>query len=110
AKQASVLALVNEPDKLEALLSKPFTPGQLLKTIADRRIGLSIPPETLIASALDHAEQHFEAAFGEGYWVDHWRYNLDLIETYLAVYPDQKDELLFGEPSVPYFDSPAVVK
>ncbi|UCC88465.1 MAG: hypothetical protein JSV81_03915, partial [Anaerolineales bacterium] len=110
AKRASVLALVNKPDELEALLTKPFTPGQLLKTIADRRIGLSVSPETLIASALGHAEQHFEAAFGEGYWVDHWHYNLDLIETYLTVYPDQKDELLFGKPSVPYFDSSAVVK
>jgi hypothetical protein len=109
AWRASILALVNEPDKLEALLAKPFTPGQLLKTIADRRIGLSVPPEELVAKVLDHAEQHFEAAFGEGYWVDHWRYNLDLIDSYLAVYPDQKDELLFGKQTVPYFDSPAVV-
>ena len=24
---------------------------------------------------------------GEGYWVDHWTYNLDLIESYLSIFP-----------------------
>ena len=110
ANYASVLALVNEPDKLQPYLTEPFTPGQLLKTIADQRIGLSVPPEDLVATALTHAEQNFGASFGEGYWVDHWRYNLDLIDSYLSVYPDLKDELLFGKPAVPYFDSPAVVQ
>ncbi|HQF00377.1 MAG TPA: cellobiose phosphorylase, partial [Anaerolineae bacterium] len=57
-----------------------------------------------------HAEQHFVASFGEGYWTDHWFYNLDLLETYLAVYPDKKADLLFGQPVVPFFDSPAVVQ
>ena len=56
-----------------------------------------------------YAEQHFEAIFGEGYWIDHWFYNLDLIDTYLAVYPDKKDTLLF-DTSILYFDSPVFVQ
>ena len=55
------------------------------------------------------AEQHLEARFGEGYWIDHWTYNLDLIESYLAVYPDRLHALLF-ESSLPFFDSVAHVK
>jgi hypothetical protein len=109
ARRASVLALVDQPDELEGVLARPFTPGQLLKEISNRRIGLTVAPDDFVAAALADAEQHFEAAFGEGYWVDHWTYNLDLIDTYLAVYPDKKEELLFGKPVVPFFDSPAVV-
>ncbi|MGC9333826.1 MAG: cellobiose phosphorylase, partial [Anaerolineae bacterium] len=108
--RSAVLALVKEPDKLAPLLAQPFTPGTLLRAITDREIGLKANPEALVAEALSHAEQHFQAAPGEGYWIDHWSYNLDLIETYLAVYPDQKDDLLFNQPVVPFYDSPAVVQ
>jgi hypothetical protein len=107
--RSAVLALVAEPDKLAPLLAQPFTPGKLLRVIADEEIGLEVSPELLVAKILTHAESQFQAAFGEGYWIDHWTYNLDLIETYLAVYPDKKEELLFGR-SVPFFDSSAIVQ
>jgi hypothetical protein len=100
---------VNGLDTLEQALSRPFTPGRLLRAITDRGIRLTVSPEAFLAEVLSHAEQGFEATFYEGYWVDHWFYNLDLIDTYLAVYPDKKDELLFDRP-VPSFDSPAVVQ
>ena len=109
-RRAAVLALVERPEGLESVLSQPFTPGQLLRAIADGQMSPKVGPEALVAEALTHAEQHFQATHGEGYWIDHWIYNLDLIETYLAVYPDRKDDLLFGRPIVPFFDSPAVVQ
>jgi hypothetical protein len=34
--------------------------------------------------------------FLDGYWSDHWTYNLDLVEEYLAIFPDHKEELLTG--------------
>jgi hypothetical protein len=108
--RSSVLALVEEPDKLAPLLAQPFTPGKLLRAIADEEIGLKADPELLVAKILTHAEPHFQAAFGEGYWIDHWTYNLDLIETYLAVYPDRKSDLLFGEDAVTFFEGPAFVQ
>ena len=109
-QRAAVLALVERPEELEPVLAQTFTPGQLLRTLADREIGLKVSPEVLVAEALSHAEQHFQAAVGEGYWIDHWLYNLDLIETYLAVYPERKDHLLFDQAIVAFFDSPAVVQ
>jgi len=109
-QRAAVLALVERPEELGPVLAQPFSPGQLLRAITDREIGLKVSPEALVAEALSHAEQHFQATVGEGYWIDHWTYNLDLIETYLAVYPDRKDNLLFDQPVVSFFDSPAIVQ
>lgn len=40
----------------------------------------------------------FEAKFGEGYWSDHFVYLIDLVTSYLAVYPDKKQELLYNTP------------
>jgi hypothetical protein len=105
--QADLLALTDDAAKLKPLLARPFTPGSLLKAVADQHIKLKVTPEAFIKTALTHAEQHFEATFGEGYWIDHWFYTLDLIDTYLAVYPDQKDALLF-DTTLPYFDSPEI--
>ncbi len=107
--RVAALALVEEPDKLAPLLDQPFTPGKLLRAIADEEMGLKVAPEALVGKILAHAEAHFQAAFGEGYWIDHWFYNLDLIDTYLAVYPDKKEELLFGR-LIPFFDSLAFVQ
>ena len=109
-RRAEVLALVERPAGLESTLSQPFTPGRLLRVINDGELGLKVSPEALVAEALSRAEQQFQASYGEGYWIDHWTYNLDLIETYLAVYPDREDDLLFAPHAVPYFDSPAVVQ
>ncbi|HTP07469.1 MAG TPA: cellobiose phosphorylase, partial [Anaerolineae bacterium] len=95
--------------KLEALLSQPFTPGKLLKFLVDHGIQLSVSLEDFLAQVMSAAAQHLEAKFGEGYWIDHWTYNLDLIESYLAIYPDQQHALLF-ESALPFFDSPTRVQ
>ncbi|MBQ1492710.1 MAG: hypothetical protein IIZ39_12190, partial [Blautia sp.] len=42
----------------------------------------------------------------EGYWSDHWDYNMDLIEDYLAVFPEKERELL-SDDSYTWF-APAV--
>lgn len=108
--RAAVLAMVEHPEGLEGLLAQPFTPGHLLRAIADEEMGLKVRPEEFVAAALTHAQQHFQAAPEGDYWIDHWTYNLDLIETYLAVFPDRKDDLLFGWQAVPFFDNPAIVQ
>jgi len=109
-KLAAILAQVVEPEKLRAVLEKPFTPGKLLKYIEDNHLSLFILPDEFLSFALKEAEQYIQADFFEGYWIDHWEYNLDLIESYLAVYPDLQDHLLFGQADLPFYDSPAVVQ
>ena len=106
---ADALALVERPEPLAEALARPFTPGGLLHIVSDRALGLKVDPADFVTTALAHADAHFEAEFGEGYWIDHWFYNLDLIDSTLALYPDRKRTLLF-EKRVPYFQSPASVQ
>ncbi len=108
-RQAAVLALVDQPDLLRPLLSQPFTAGSLLKTVAQHGIRLTVPPAALVEAAAAQADWEFAATFTEGYWVDHWFYNLDLLDAYLAIYPDRKDELLFKK-TVPYYQGAAFVQ
>lgn len=109
-QRAAVLALADDPASLAAVLAQPFTPGELLKQVIVRQINLSVPVENFLSFALGQAEQHFEANFGEGYWIDHWTYNLDLIENYLAIYPERQQELLFDKPEFTFYDSAATVQ
>jgi hypothetical protein len=49
------------------------------------------------------------AEFTTGFWADHWTYIVDLINGWLAVYPDWEERILF-DTKLPYFFSPASVK
>jgi len=51
-----------------------------------------------------------EAEYGEGYWIDHWTYNLDLVESYLSVFPEKSGNLIFKDKNFMFFDSPYRVK
>jgi len=105
-----LLKLVNFPEKLAVLLENRFTPGGLLKFIADRQIGLSVSPESFLMQVMARAEAHLEADFGEGFWIDHWTYLLDQIKSYLAIFPERKIDLLFGTDDIPFYQSPAQVR
>ena len=109
-KRKSILDMAVHPDQLESLLKKPFTPGGLLKSIEEKKIDLHLPAINFLQQVLAEAEQHFEAEFGEGYWTDHWTYNLDLIDCFLAVNPDRKAALLFERDDLPFFESPVFVQ
>ncbi len=108
--QDSILKLVVQPERLEPFLKEPFTPGSLLKYLDQNGISLRIPTIDFLHTTLEAAEQYFEAEFGEGYWVDHWTYNLDLIQSFLNIYPDRIEALLFNRDDLPFFDSPAFVQ
>lgn len=108
-RQAAVLALVDRPEGLRPLLGRPSTIGQLLAAVVRQGLHLTVPPEAFAEVAAAQADWEFAAEFGEGYWVDHWFYNLDLLDSYLAIYPDRKDELLFTK-TVPYYQGAAFVQ
>lgn len=82
-------------ESAKELLSKPFTPGAF--AMAAENWGLS-REDTLSLTAKAVCASHSEpnADFSEGYWCDHWTYNLDLIESYLSVYPEREQKLIFG--------------
>ncbi|SEU24299.1 cellobiose phosphorylase [Paenibacillus sp. NFR01] len=96
-------------EELVKLCRGKFTPGRLINYIADHHIALSVTEEEFLSEVMAKSQQNIEAAFGEGFWSDHWTYNLDLVEGYLDIFPDKKNELLFGDNSYAFYDSPAYV-
>ncbi len=110
ARRAKLQQRLGLPDSIMALLAGTFTPGSVLRAIQDQGLTLPLSWDELLVEILAQAQQHFEADFGEGFWADHWTYNMDLVENYAAVYPERMTDLLFGSVRVPFFDSPAVVR
>ncbi len=93
-------------DRLNKFFEKSFTPGKLMKFAEDNNITIN---EELTNEIFANSSQILEANFGEGYWIDHFTYNLDLIEAYKAIYPDKMNALLFEDNSYMFYDSPAIV-
>lgn len=90
-----------------ALLINPFTPGMLAMALEDWGMGANA--ETLVSAAVCASNSEPNATFSEGYWCDHWTYNLDLIESYLSVYPEQAEKLLFEDRRYRWYESRALV-
>lgn len=87
------------------LLKKDFTPGELAKVLFD--LDQDIEPEML--RILAKCYYVIRANYGEGYWEDHFTYLYDLIDSYLAVWPDKEKEVLFSR-MLPFFVSPVSVR
>ncbi len=94
--------------KLKRLLKKGFSPGELLKFVL-RECPIKGRPEGFLSSVLSVSHKHEQAEFGEGYWSDHWTYNLDLIESYLRLYPEQVRTLLLEKKVFHFYLSDAYV-
>jgi hypothetical protein len=90
------------------LNSGPLRPGQLFLLIEQQNIELMISRQKFIDTVAAAAEYFPMAVYKTGFWADHWTYYVDLIESYLSVYPDWEERIMFDE-SLPYFFSPAAV-
>ncbi|OAA31948.1 hypothetical protein AT15_03740 [Kosmotoga arenicorallina S304] len=99
-----------DTEKLKGFLIKGyFTPGKVASLIERKNIKLKVPEDEFIRKLIEISEEEVDAVHGEGYWTDHWTYNLDLIESYLEVYPENKKELLFDDCDYTYYDNAMVV-
>jgi hypothetical protein len=104
----ALLAYARQPEGLAPLFQRQFTPGELLDAALGAQV--TIPVGEFLEQVFAQAEAHIQAQHGEGFWVDHWTYNLDLIEAYLAIFPEGKEDLLFRSEPLPFFDNAAVVQ
>jgi len=75
-------------------LKKDFRPGDMMTFIKKQNISLKVPAEEFLSKILRISHKHELADHGEGFWADHWTYNLDLIESYLSLYPEDLRSLL----------------
>lgn len=80
--------------ELTTFVESPFTPGALWAKLDDV---LGEWKESLFYQIIDFADSMVNGSFGEGYWSDHWTYNLDLIEDYLEINPEKEKEMLYEE-------------
>lgn len=107
SEDAKADILAEYPQAAE-ILSGEFTPG----TVAMAAEDWGMPPQetrNFTARVICAADSEPNADFGEGYWCDHWTYNLDLIESYLAVYPEQKGALLFEDARYRWYETRCLV-
>lgn len=96
-------------EKMVTLLNTSFTPGAIVNLMEQEKITSKVSEEELLKEIFEHAEYEICADFGEGYWVDHWTYILDLVENFEAIYPDQMNSALYQDESYLYYDSPVTV-
>jgi len=99
-----------DAQKMAHIVSKPFFIGEIFQYILENNITLPCSYEQFVRELLGLATSSEEAAFGEGYWSDHWTYNTDLLESFNSIYPDRAKELLFDKNIFTYFDTNAFVK
>ncbi len=99
-----------DAEKMKVFLSQGyFTPGKAAMFIERENIRLNIEEEEFIRKLIELSEEEVDAVHGEGFWTDHWTYNLDLIESFLQIFPDHEKKLLFEEHDYTYYDNSEVV-
>ena len=87
----------------------PFRPGQLFELMSVANVELIIPIHNFIDMVAAAAEFYPMAVYESGFWADHWTYFMDFIDSFLAIYPDHEERVLYDE-NINYFFSPATVK
>lgn len=96
-------------EKLDELLIRSFEPSELYTLLKDNSSCLTNDVDDLFSNIINNSKQVIEATFAEGYWIDHWTYNVDLLENYVSIYPDKLDELLLKD-DYKYFYSTVYVE
>ena len=96
--------------KISSFLKKPYTPGELILFIENSKIKLKTTYDKFLNLVVCNSQKIEEAEHGEGFWTDHWAYNLDLLESFLGVYPEKLKEILCDKKVFTFFDNSETVK
>lgn len=97
-------------EEIVKMLEKAFTPGLLLMGIEQMQAVVKKGTvDEFLNNLLENCTKEDYATFKEGYWTDHWIYNIDLLEQFIQVYPDKVQEIMFGEADYTYYDNDEVV-
>ena len=96
--------------KIAGLINKPFSPGDLIFSIEDNKIKLNLSYGEFLNILLPLCRKSQEAEHGEGFWTDHWTYNLDLLENYLGIYPEKFKEIVFEKKAFTFYDNVEIVR
>jgi len=97
-------------DKIKPLVSVNFTPGRIFMDMERFGVRLKSSPYDFLQALLKNCLTMYDTEYGEGFWIDHWTYNLDLVESFLKIYPDMLKEILIDKKEFTFYDSPFCVK
>lgn len=90
-------------DSLKRLLNSPFTPGSLAAWAQQHEV----PVTDLwkwVRQILEQCETKLVASGHEGgYWIDHWTYVTDLLESYEAIWPEHLEAMLTETENIGWF-------
>jgi hypothetical protein len=102
---------VKYPGKdLAGILIKPFILGSLLKDLEESGCIYNSSMESFVEELISKSEKVEEASHGEGYWTDHFSYNIDLLESFECIYPEKIQDILFGKKEFTFFDNEFIVR
>lgn len=93
----------------QTLISGPVLAGQIYEFIKNHAAD-SLNVNNHFRDIMAVAQSHQSVKHGEGYWTDHWTYNLDHLDQYLAVFPEKKTWLLHEKNDFTFYDSDHFVR
>jgi len=96
--------------RLHKFIKKQFSLGALFVFIEHNDIKLKASKERFLKELLAACERLQSAEHGDGFWVDHWTYNMDALEAYLGIYPERLKEILFLKKKFLFFNNFVKVK
>jgi len=103
------VAILNwDKKEVEKRLCNLFSIGELVMYLMDDYNDKKLVRDKL-SKIVDLCNEYENANFGEGYWCDHFTYNLELIENFVYIYPDKEKELLFDDEKYSYYNSNATL-
>ncbi len=92
-------------------INSPITPGEFFNYLEQNEVYLSIKDkERILNKIVEYSEKVDNALPYEGYWTDHWHYNIDLLQNFEAIYPDKIKELFLSNREFMFYDNPMVVR
>lgn len=91
-------------------MKDPRTPGELLNFLGNHNFEFSGNADEFLGDLLPVCHKMLDTDHAEGYWSDHWTYNLDLLENYLTIYPENLHYILFENQNFTFHDSPYYVR
>ena len=86
-------------------LKDPMSPGELLEFLRHKDVVFQGNADAFLGDLLAVCIKVNDTDFAEGYWSDHWTYNLDLLENYLSIYPENLGHILLDYEEFTFHDS-----
>ncbi len=92
-----------------ALIRQPVMVGQIYEFIR-RHTSDPLNINNQFRDVMSASLPHQGVQHGEGFWSDHWIYNLDHLEQFVSIYPDKKKWLLYDKNDFTFYDSDHYVR